>query len=520
MPHGNILIAEDSPDIREVLQAYLSAKGHSITLVDDGLKAVDALDGNRFDLIISDINMPGLDGLEFLGRAKEISPDTPFILITGFPTMENAIQAIRKGASDYITKPFKFKQIDLILEKFIHRPVLQVVKQPPEQSEQPSKTDAVDTKLDRKVHELSKLYHISESISHITDEETLFRRVVEVAAEVTQAQNSYLLFKDSESSEFFVKEIKAADVESIRPEETYVEGRALDALLQTRQLVEGGRDLKLVVFLGSATHLLSRFLLVPLIVKRELFGGILVSRDAGGEKFTRDDELVLVDLSHKVTLTLENSILYHTLYMHVVSTLQSLVASVEAKDPYTQRHSYRVTQMAKKIAGSMGCSDQELESLEFAGLLHDLGKIGVSDVVLAKKAPLTDEEWLQIRKHPEIGESIVRPLKLFSEEAAIIRHHHERWDGKGYPDGLKGQEIPFLARIITVADAFDAMVSNRPYRPGKEIGEALEEINRFRGTQFDPAVVDAFLRLAHDQLEQERWETMNVSDSSLTVLVP
>jgi HD-GYP domain-containing protein (c-di-GMP phosphodiesterase class II) len=245
--------------------------------------------------------------------------------------------------------------------------------------------------------------------------------------------------------------------------------------------------------MGDEVLHLSTFLMVPLTVKKQLFGAIVVAGNDEATSFSRDDELIVSELSRKMTLTLENTILYHTLYMHVINTLQALVASVEAKDRYTERHSQRVTYMAKKVAQFIGCSPSEVDSIEFAGLLHDIGKIGVRDTVLGKEGPLTEDEWAEIRRHPEIGESIVKPLKLFTLEASIIRHHHEQWDGKGYPDGLKGTDIPLLSRIISVADSFDAMVSSRPYRPGKPIHLALQELQRCKNTQFDPEIVVAFV---------------------------
>ena len=521
MSEGRILIAEDSEEIREVLDTYLCSKGYEVVGVDDGSKAAQILEKEQFDIIISDINMPGLDGLELLNKAKQVSPEIPFVLITGFPSMENAIQAIRLGASDYITKPFKFNQIDLVLEKFVRNRQEEPFDEPHPKAtgrsslREPSETQSeiyrqsdlieeLNEKLNSKVQELSKLYYISESISHINDEETLFQQVVQIAAELTESLRSYLLFRDGESGDFFIKAAIAPGIQDIIPNETSVEGNALKTLVSQKLPVTSSGRQALRVETGNILCNLTNFLLVPLTVKKELFGAILVAKENRSSSFSQEDELIIMDLSRKMTLSLENTILYHTLYMHVINTLQALVASVEAKDAYTERHSQRVTHMAKKIAHYLGCSAPEIDSLEFAGLLHDIGKIGVRDTVLMKREALTNEEWSEIRRHPEIGESIVRPLKLFSLEASIIRHHHERWDGKGYPDGLKETEIPFLSRIITVADSFDAMVSNRPYRPSKPIDQALRELERCKGTQFDPEIVDAFVDLFSKRIETDQ----------------
>ena len=516
MTTGSILIAEDSAEIREVLTTYVSDKGYKVTEADNGSRAAEILDQQPFDLIISDINMPGLDGMTLLDRVKESYPDTPFVLITGFPSMENAIQAVRRGAADYITKPFKFNQIDLVLKKFVNDRKKERHAKTLAENSQKEVIEKLNEKLNRKIQELSKLYHISESLSHITDEEKLFQQVVEVAAEVTQTERAYLLFRDGDSGEFFIKTAKSPGISTLIPEETHVDGPALRTLVRIQKPITSTGDQVLHIVLGDEVFGLSSFLLAPLTVKRELFGAVIVSSDDHLREFSKDDELILMDLCRKMTLSLENSMLYHTLYMHVINTLQSLVASVEAKDAYTERHSHRVTQMAKKVALYMGCTAGEIDALEFAGLLHDIGKIGVRDMVLQKTTRLTDDEWKEIRRHPEIGESIVRPLKLFPLEASIIRHHHERWDGKGYPDGLQGEECPFLARIIAVADSFDAMVSNRPYRSRKPAQVAIEELKRCRATQFDPQVVDAFVAVFQGQIHSEKWDGMMALDNPLS----
>jgi putative nucleotidyltransferase with HDIG domain len=502
MSNARILIAEDSPEMREVLNTYLSIRGYEIFEAADGLEAVKALEGLKFDLIISDIKMPGTDGLSLLKKAREITPDSPFVLMTGFPNIDDAIEAIRNGAVDYITKPFRFSQIDVLLEKFLRGDRTTANKQNLSIPAEIHTTARSSEKLKRRIRELSKLHYISESISSINDEEALFKQVVLIAAQVTQAQQAYLLFRDGGSGIFYVKSSSESELESIVPEDTRAEGAALTQILHAPATVMSKGQRTLTLFLGSSYREIRSFLLAPLSLKNNLFGAIMVCHENQGIKFSKEDQLILTVLSRKMTLALENFILYQTLYMHFVNTLKALVASVEAKDQYTERHSQRVTHMAKRVASRLGCSASQLESLEFAGLLHDIGKIGVRESVLQKKGPLTEEEWHHIRKHPEVGEAIVKSLQIFPLECAIIRHHHERWDGTGYPDGLNGMNIPFLARILAVADAFDAMTSNRPYRLAKSFEEGLSELERCRETQFDPEVVDIFVELFRNEPPQ------------------
>ena len=180
------------------------------------------------------------------------------------------------------------------------------------------------------------------------------------------------------------------------------------------------------------------------------------------------------------------------MYQNLFSTIYAFVKAIGAKDSYTEQHSNRVTAVAKVLAREMGCSAEELNILNTAGLLHDIGKIDIHDEILLKPGKLTDEEYETIKTHSIIGANIVGQLGLWERERQIIRCHHERYDGTGYLDGLKGTDIPFLARILSVADVYDALASDRTYRPKMEEAQILEIIQRGKGVFFDPDVMDTF----------------------------
>ncbi len=179
-------------------------------------------------------------------------------------------------------------------------------------------------------------------------------------------------------------------------------------------------------------------------------------------------------------------------------SLLGLANALEAKDPYTRGHSERVARLAEQLALRIGCSRSEARIIAQAGLLHDLGKIGMPEAVLRKAGPLTEEEWRLMREHPVVGAQIVAPLEFFSEGARIVRHHHERSDGSGYPAGLSGEAIPLGARIVAVADVYDALTSDRPYRGSLGRAAALDHIEEAAGHLLDPEIVSAFLRLVSD----------------------
>jgi putative nucleotidyltransferase with HDIG domain len=237
---------------------------------------------------------------------------------------------------------------------------------------------------------------------------------------------------------------------------------------------------------------LKSFLGVPLKIGNRVIGYFeLGSLDEGA--FSNDDRRVLQVLAGQAAIAIENARLFENTQQTYYETIRSLAQALEARDAYTKGHSERVTRYALETARQMGLSDHSRKVIRYAGLLHDIGKIGISDSILHKRLKLTDEDWEAIRNHPLFGDSILGPLKFLQEAQAIVLRHHERYDGSGYPGHLKGDEIPLEARIIAVADAYDAMTSDRPYRQALDHQTATGELDKASGIQFDPAVVEAFL---------------------------
>lgn len=203
----------------------------------------------------------------------------------------------------------------------------------------------------------------------------------------------------------------------------------------------------------------------------------------------------LVDRNKLQRINLELMLTQNRLKESQVETIMSLVLSQEAKDRYTYGHSERVTKYSVAIAREMGLLEEDIEVIERAGKLHDLGKIGINDEILFSEGSLDEEKMNVIRTHPAKGVNILEPLKFLDREKEIIRHHHERYDGRGYPDGLKGEQISLGARIMAVADAFDAMKSTRPYKNNLSKTEIVSELLSHSGTQFDPKIVNVFLKI-------------------------
>lgn len=231
---------------------------------------------------------------------------------------------------------------------------------------------------------------------------------------------------------------------------------------------------------------------VPLKHKAAIGGVIYVDSHNVARGFSGEDLQMLEALADHATIAIENARLVEENNQMFFSTIEALAEAIEKRDPYTGGHTRRVLEISLRIAVKMGLAEREKENLKLAALLHDIGKIGVDDRVLRKQTSLTDEEFQQIRQHPEIGCAIVKHIRKLQDVLPVILMHHEKMDGSGYPFGHRLENIPLLARIVSVADAFDAMVTDRPYRKGLEVGVAILELEDKRGTQFDPTVVAAF----------------------------
>jgi putative nucleotidyltransferase with HDIG domain len=232
---------------------------------------------------------------------------------------------------------------------------------------------------------------------------------------------------------------------------------------------------------------------IPLLAKDRI-NGVLLLGDTDAGQFAPEATFTIEKIASQMAVALANARLYEDLHILFISTVTSLANAIDAKSPWTKGHSVRVMQMATHLAREMGLSDEMVERVRLGGLLHDIGKIGIIEALLEKPAALMEDEFPPMRLHPEKGVAILAPIEQLREVLPGILHHHERYDGSGYPHKLKGEAIPLEARIIGVVDAFDAMVAERPYKPGYSATEALSELRRWAGTQFDPVVVDHFTR--------------------------
>jgi putative nucleotidyltransferase with HDIG domain len=240
---------------------------------------------------------------------------------------------------------------------------------------------------------------------------------------------------------------------------------------------------------------------VPIAVGGELKGIIFTGPKLSSEDYSEYDLDIMTFIANSVGIGMENSRLLSQLKLTYLQTLRSLISIVEAKDPYTKGHTERVASYAMALANRLDMPEEDLRRIMFAALLHDIGKMGVLDAIINKPGPLSEEEWVLMRAHPVVGAAIVEKMEFLKGTVEIVRHHHESWNGRGYPDGLEGEDIPFGARIVTVADSFDAMTTDRPYRRALSIDEAVRRLEECAGVQFDARLVKAFVAYVREKGE-------------------
>jgi len=230
--------------------------------------------------------------------------------------------------------------------------------------------------------------------------------------------------------------------------------------------------------------------------------GCLFALDKTAGDFDSQDSKLLNSIANESAIYLENAMLFEDVHGLMMGLLHSLTSAIDAKDAYTCGHSERVAALARQLTIEAGLPEAQAERIYMAGLLHDVGKIGVPESVLQKTGRLTPEEFEQMKRHPGIGARILKDIKQISDLIPGVMHHHERYDGAGYPSGLSGDNIPLMGRIICLGDCFDAMTSNRTYRKALPLEVALTEIRRCSGTQFDPVLTEAFLKISLDKFRE------------------
>jgi len=503
-----ILFVDDEESILNVVTEFFKRQGYRIFTAGNGAAAMKIIENEKVDCCFTDINMPVMNGIDLAENIRMHDNTMPVIVMTGYPSLENTIQTIKNGVVDFLIKPVNLKQMELCMQRVLRQRGLFIenilLK---EEVRGKERLETLNQELLYKIEELNILNKIMSKFTSIVSAADVFKRAVDLALDISHADfTNFHITNESVQRPFIIASAKAGSGETGEmkspgehlssqtgsPMTSFIDPSAMDPLImevvsdEIPLLISQNNGAR-----GLPENLLS-LMLVPLKIREKVFGVLTAGLHKGEARFSEKDLYYLAVMAQSAAQSIENLALYENIYENLFATLYAFVNAVEARDLYTRQHSSRVTGISLIIGRQLNCTGEELDILNFAGHLHDIGKIGIRDDILLKPGRLTQDEFEKIKQHPAIGANILEQLGMWEKERQIIRCHHERFDGTGYPDGLKEKQIPFLARILSVADVYDAMASDRAYRKRMEERIILKVIHEGSGTQFDPKVVAAF----------------------------
>ena len=478
-----ILVVDDEPIIRDVLTDLLTSQGYAVDTAENGSVALQKITERRYNLVLTDLKMPVMGGADMLAALAGRQLKVMVIIMTAFATVETAIQTMKNGAYDYIMKPFKIDELLLVVQRALDKERLE--------------------RENIQLKEVQRLYQISEAMTSTLTLGSVLRIILETAKQEVEADAvSLVLWNEqegrwqSEMANVEIPGMQEEDLEGVLDYETlrqsHASGRPVllaprDVERFTRRTIDSGRRLYSVVS-------------VPLSFRGRISGMLNLFSFTAGRVFQEGQRKSMVILAGRAASAVENARLHEELKEVFLQTIEGFAFAIDAKDPYTLGHSRRVTQYSGWIADRLGLDEKEVQKIRHAAILHDIGKIGLRLESLNKPGRLSQEEIESFRAHPETGKRILAPIRFLSDLVPVLYHHHERYDGGGYPQGKAGEEIPLGARILAVADSYDAMTSDRPYRNAMTVEQAIREIKMHSGSQFDPGIVNAFIAVLREKL--------------------
>lgn len=469
----HLVVVDDEKSICGIVGQYLKMKGYAVTCFGSGEEAVDFIKQNAVDLVLSDIKMPGMSGVDLLKWVREYNHSLPVLITTGYPTLDTAIEALKLGAYDYLTKPFHLEEI---AEK-IKRALI---------NKQLEEENLLFSKL-VSLHEVTKILASTHQLAE------LHQKVLDFAVKIAKADGAAVMFFDDAAH------LALAECTTHYPPEFW-QGELFSAVAawvaqNEEPLVMETGETKMFHEFPPLPDSIRSYIAFPLRTPQRTIGVLNLVRARDKHPFSNVDLEIVNVLASQASISVENVRLYQNIHDNYLKTIRAFALAVEAKDRYTHGHSENVMKYTIVIGKRLGLSEDDLENVKYAGLLHDVGKIGMSELILNKPGRLTPAEFDEIKKHPTLGANIIADVPFLRPLVPMVLHHHEFYDGSGYPSGIKGEEIPFGARILAVADAYEAMTSDRPYRRSLSSQAAMEILTSGKGRQFDPNIVDTFCEI-------------------------
>lgn len=516
---ARILLVDDEEGLRLLLGRQLTRAGHSVQVSCDGQEAAEALAQDRFDLIISDMKMPRLDGMGLLARARDLAPESEFIILTGHGNLENAVQAFKTGnLFDYLLKPLDdIAELDAVVQRAIERHTLR------------SDNQRLIEELRARVDELhlaqQQLARMADldGLTDLLNHRAIHRKLGEHLDGSGDGPLAVLLLDMDNFKQYNdtyghpagdqILRLVAASASSCLPDGASLGrcgGDEFMAVLPGCTMEQAARVAAAIREAVSATPFVNpEGTALPLRLCCGIADTVETGRSPATLVAAADAALYESKRQGGDTVTLHFSCeddsredLGRTAY----TVLEGLVTAIDHKDHYTKAHSEHMTSFALMLADAIGCSKETTDVVRVAGLLHDVGKIGVPDSILRKPGRLSAEEYEVMKNHVTISAAIIHGLPRLADILDAVANHHERWDGHGYPNGLAGDQIPLLGRMMAIADAFSAMTLDRPYRAGIPVAEALNVVEAEAGKQFDPTLAHVFVQSMRRRLQQSQTE--------------
>ena len=480
---SKVLLVDDNVEIIEILTDFLTLNGCKIYKASSGKEALEVLGKAELEIVILDVKLPDVNGISLIDTIKIKNPTIGVIMITGYHDPNLIVEAMKKGASDFLIKPFEFDKLILVMMRVVRERGLLIEKQKfLDTLEDKKKIEILNRELQKKIQELTTMYHISNKFNSLNILDDVYDRMIQIINEVMDGRSCGYYIVDTENNELML----------------YKELTNGNGGFNNKRLAISEELLK-ESFSTKRYHVKDDKVFLPLVIKGEYIGFVIVnSKGKNGRhksNFSDSDIFFLKLITEKASTQIENRMLYESLFEGVLHTLTSLITAINKRDLYTEDHCKRVTETSLSLGEMLGLNSYEKDVLRVVGPVHDVGKIGVPDAILLKPGKLTDDEYAIIKAHSVYGEEIMNRFEILSHEAKMIRHHHERYDGRGYPDGISENDIPRGARIIAVCDTYDAMVTNRPYRNALSKEEAVGEIILCKGSQFDPEIAECFVEM-------------------------
>ena len=481
MQREKILIIDDEDIILRLSTDILTKADYEVRTTSDGYEGVKLLENERFDLLLTDIKMPDIDGIEVIRRVRTNNKEIPIIVITAHGTLDVAIDALRLGAHGFLLKPFAPAEM--------RSAVLEALE----------KTKLLQENI--RMRALMPLFEVSKEIISEIDSQRLLKLILDSAVKATRADIGYIFLMDEVSGKVGMKAEHGLSPDFLMNVKDNYGEKITKVMLQAKKSLHITSEIELPPDLEELRTIEQTFcsIYMPLTVRGNIIGILYIGRTSGTHPFSLSEAELVSVLSGQGAAAIENARLYEKLQQSYLSMIITLSGVVEARDHYTDKHMKDIAEYSVEIAEKLRLPANEIEDIRKAALLHDLGKISVPDHILMKADKLSEAEMDIVKRHPEHGARIIESIEPIRCSREIIRHHHESYNGKGYPDGLEGTNIPLGARIISVADAFGAMTTTRPYRKALSADEAQEELIKFSGTQFDPAIVEIFIAILREK---------------------